>query len=235
MEEKETVVEDLYKTLHEELDKGSNEEEIVVSSDQKPEDDKEIDTSKTKVDDEQTELSEEEISKLSPKAQKRIRELSEKVKDFATKDQQKEISPEDDSKETISDTQNFKSVQEFLAAVEDEPSRKLLEAFHKVITGEISETLSPVQRANRETEFETQFAKYSTIEGLQDHKDDLKKSFMANPSTPIKALIGDTVLEMQAAKIKPTDDTPADAARGEVDISTLSKEELYDYLEKNRS
>ena len=221
--------EDLYEELRKTLEKEQEpeEEESSVASDQKPEGDG--DAPKDEVTDENEELSEEEISKLSPRAQKRIRDLAGQVKELAEKPAVETTETPPETKPE--DSQSFKNVKEFLDAVEDEPSRKLLEKFYGVIKGEMSSTLAPIEQKNNETRFETEFNKYEKIEGLADHKNDLKKTFLRNPSQSLKALIGEVVTDLQLSKVKPLEATPSSPNRGKVDTSTLSKDELYDMLD----
>jgi len=221
--------EDLYEELRKTLEKEKEPEaeEASVASDQKPEGDG--DAPKDEVTDENADLREEEISKLTPRAQKRIRALADEVKKLAEKPAEK--SPETPPEEKPEAAQSFKNVKEFLDAVEDEPSRKLLEKFYRVIKGEMSSTLAPIEQKNNETRFETEFSKYEKIEGLADHKNDLRKTFLRNPSQSLKALIGEVVTDLQLNKVKPVESTPSSPSRGKVDTSNLSKEELYDMLD----
>ena len=222
MEDK-TKSEDLYAELEKVLKNESAEEESAAADDQKPTTEK---TVENEITDEQGDITEEEISKLHPKAQKRIKELAEKVKELADKPAKKpEESPDD--KPAL----EFNNVQDFLKAVEDEPSRKLLEKFYGVIKSEISTTLSPIEKANSEAKFNEEFSKYETIEGLSDYKNDLKKSFLRNPNQSVKALIGEVVTDLQLNKVKPIEKTPSSPNRGQVDTSNLSKDELYTMLE----
>jgi hypothetical protein len=187
-------VDALYDELKSTLDKASEEEESSGASAQEP-----APVDPTSVVDEGGELSEDEISKLTPRAQKRIRELADKVKELA------ETPPATVAEETpiepAPETPDFKNVQDFLAAVEDEPSRKLLETFYGVIKGEISSTLSPIEQKNNETLFETQFAQFEKIEGLADHKSDLRKTFLRDPSQDLKRLVGEIVVDMWIRRI----------------------------------
>jgi hypothetical protein len=221
-------VDELYEELRSTLDKESKDEEPSVASDQKPQDESES------IDDDESgdvELSEEEISKLSPRAQKRIRSLAEQVKALADTKADDEPSPEVDPDEPAPQSHNFKNVKEFLAAVEDEPSRKLLESFYNVIQGDLSSTLAPIEQQNKTTQFENEFSKYETIEGLDDHKASLLKTYLRNPSVSIKSLISEKVTDLQLNKIKPIESDPSTPRRGKIDTSDLSKEELYDLLE----
>lgn len=224
----EDLYEELRKTL--ETEEKSEGEEPSVATDQKPTD-KEKDPKQEPIKDDESDLSNEDISKLHPKAQKRIKELADKVRELAEKTAEK--SPES-PKEKTEISHDFKSVQEFLQAVEDKPSRNLLEKFYGVIKGEISNTLSPIEKANSKAKFNEEFSQYENIEGLLDHKTDLEKTFMRNPNQSLRALIGETMLDLQTSKVKPIEKTPSSPNRGEVDLSKLSKDELYDYLESNR-
>lgn len=218
-------VEDLYEELKSELNKDSEEEESSGASAQKPED-----VAVEEDPNAPAELSEEEISALSPRAQKRIRELAEKVKEFAEAPAVEETptpTPED-----ITTPHDFKNVQEFLAAVEDEPSRKLLETFYTVIKGETSSILAPIEQKNNETRFDNEFSKYEVIDGLSDYKNDLKKTFLRDPSKDPKALIAEVVTDLQLNRIKPIESTESTPNRdGKVDTSNMDLEQLYETLD----
>ena len=221
---------DLYAELKKTLETvdESEEKETPGASPEKPAE-KETPKEETK-EDENAELSEEDISKLSPRAQKRIREQAAEIKRLAEKPAEK--SPEEvPKKEDKPDSQSFKNVKEFLSAVEDEPSRNLLEKFYQVIKSETSTVLAPIEKQNNEAKFNEEFGKYEKIEGIADYKDDLRKTFMRNPSQSLKALIGETLTDLQLNKIKPIEKTPSTPNRGKVDTSNLSKDELYTMLE----
>jgi len=221
---------DLYEELRNTLAK-SEEEETSVASAQKPKE--EVITPEITDDkDAEGELSEEDISNLSSRAQKRIKDLAGQVKILSEKPADK--TPDIAEKEDIDTPQDFKNVQEFLAAVEDEPSRKLLENFYGVIRSETSSILGPIEQKNNETKFETEFSRYEKVEGLADYKNDLKKTFLRNPNQSFKALIGETIADLQLNKVKPIEKTPSTPNRGEVDTSNLGKEDLYNLLDTMR-
>ena len=219
---------DLYKELQDELAKAGA-EETPVAGDQKPKED----VIPPKVDDkDEPELSEDEISKLSPRAQQRIRDLAEQVKTLSTKEiekvEEKEIIPEDKPLE-------FKNVDEFLNAVQDKDSRKLLEEFAKAMKKETSSTLAPIEAKNNETKFDTEFSKYEKIEGFADHKDDLKKTFLRNPTQDIEALFAKKVTDLTLNRIKKVEDKPSDPNRGgEVDLDSLDLAGLYDAMDRTK-
>ena len=220
---------DLYAELKKTLETVDEpeEKETPGASPEKPEE--KVDAPKEVIkEDENAELSEEDISKLSPRAQKRIREQAAEIKRLADEAVK---TPELPKKEDKPDSQNFKNVKEFLSAVEDEPSRNLLEKFYQVIKSETSTVLAPIEKQNNEAKFNEEFSKYEKIEGIADYKDDLRKTFMRNPSQSLKALIGETLTDLQLNKIKPIEKTPSTPNRGKVDTSNLSKDELYDMLE----
>lgn len=226
----ETKADDLYAELAKTLKaEESAEEEPAVATDPKPTEEK---TSEKEITDADGELTEEEISKLHPKAQKRIKELADKVKELAEKPAEK--SPEESPETKKEESQDFKDVQEFLSAVQDEPSRKLLEKFYGVIKKETSTILAPIEEANAKTKFENEFSKYEKIEGLADYKNDLQKTFLRNPNQNLKQLIGEIVTDLQLNKVKPIEKTPSTPNRGKVDTSNLSKDELYEMLETLR-
>jgi hypothetical protein len=220
--------EDLYAELRKTLE--SAEEESVAADDQEPK--QEDEPVKEEIIDESGELSEDEISKLHPKAQKRIKELAEQVKALADKPAEK--SPEEEPKED-EPAQDYKNVQEFLEAVQDEPSRKLLEKFYGVIKSETSSILAPLEQKNNETKFETEFSQYERIEGIKDYKNDLKKTFLRNPNQSLKALVGEVVTDLQINKVKPIEKSPSSPNRnGKVDLDNLTKEQLFERLDSLR-
>jgi hypothetical protein len=219
---------DLYKELQDELAKAGA-EDAPVAGDQKPKEEDKLPEDKTK---DEPELSEEEISKLSPRAQQRIRDLAEQVKTLSTKEiekvEDKEIIPEDKPHE-------FKDVDEFLNAVQDKDSRKLLEEFSKVIKKESSSVLAPFEAKNNEAKFDTEFSKYEKIEGFADHKDDLKKTFLRNPTQDIEALFAKKVTDLTLNRIKKVEEKPSDPNRGgKPDLDNLDLEGLYDALDKTK-
>ena len=220
---------DLYAELKKTLE--SEEVETPEASLEKPKE--EVITPKE--DDNEAELSEEEISKLSPRAQKRIRGLAEEVKKLAeSKAEPEKETPKETPKEETKPTHEFKNVQEFLSAVQDKPSRELLEKFYGVIKSETSTILAPIEQKNNEAKFDLEFGKYKGIEGLSDYENDLKKTFLRNPNQSLKALISETALDLQMNKVKPVESTPSAPNRGKVDLEGKSTEELYDLLDTMR-
>ncbi len=220
--------------LHEELKKalGENDQkgkEPDEASLKKPEsDDKDKKIVDEKDGKESEEISEEEISKLSPRAQKRIRDLAAQVSELAKKPPVDEKKPEEDAKKAEPDAEDFKNVDEFLNAVEDEPSRELLRKFYKVVKNETSIILSPLEKKNNEARFDEEFSAYGEIEGISDYKNDLKKTFMRDPNQSVKALVGEVLADISLHKIKPIEKKPSEVNRdGEVNLDNLSLDELY--------
>jgi hypothetical protein len=215
---------DLFDELKKELNKAED-EETPGASPEKPQE------KVVPPQDDNAELTEADIEKLTPRAQKRIREQAEKIKDLEAA---KEEKPPEAPEEPKPLPKDFKTVTEFLAAVEDEPSRNLLEKFYGVIKNETSTILAPIEKANANAKFDEEFGKYEKLEGLADYKNDLRKTFLRNPNQSLKALIGETVADLQLSRIKPLETTPSTPKRGEVDTSNLTKDELYDMLETGR-
>lgn len=226
--EKEDV--DLYKELENTLKTvdESEEKESEVASDLKPKEG--VDTSKTKVEDENAELSEEDISKLTPRAQKRIREQAAEIKRLA-EEATKKVPESPKEVEKKSDPHDFDNVKDFLSAVQDKDSRVLLEKFYNVMKKETSIVLAPMEQKNNEIKFETEFAQFEKIEGLIDYKNDIRQTFLRDPKQSIKTLIGEIVTDLQLNKVKPIEKTISTPNRGKVDTSNLSKDQLYDMLE----
>lgn len=232
--EEKSDVDALYAELAEALKapEGSSEEEPSGSSTQKPKaEDKPAEIKEPE--DDGKELSEEEISKLGPKAQKRIRELASRVKELAEKPAEK--SPAELPDDPKPEDAKFKSVDEFLNAVADKPSRILLQKFYEVMRSETSEVLAPIERQNREAKFNAEFSQFETIDGLSDHKSDIMKTFMRTPGASVKSLVGETMTELALAKVKPSETGPSLPNRGRIDTSNLSKDQLYDALDAMRS
>ncbi|MDE2020609.1 MAG: hypothetical protein KGJ13_09765, partial [Patescibacteria group bacterium] len=178
----------------------------------------------------------EEINSLTPKAKKRFHALSEKVKELAQKPQPAaEESPEapENKTEPKPEKKEFQNIKEFLDAVEDEPSRELLSHLYNVIKKETSSILGPVEQRNNEARFEAEFSAYAAkFPNLADHKNDLRKTFLRNPETPIKSLIGDTLVDLQMAKVEIQGEGESKASReGKPDLDSMSKEDLYGELE----
>lgn len=227
---------DLYEELNKELEK-SEVDGASVAGDQETKDEVEHLDENNK---DEPELSDDEVSKLSPRAQKRIRDLAEKVKELSSKEiEDKELDKgvEDKEKEISKDSKphEFQDVKEFLDAVQDEPSRKLLETFYGVIKKENSSVLAPFEAKNNEAKFDSEFSKYEKVEGFKDYKDDLKKTFLRNPNQDIEALFAKTVTSLTLNRIKKVEDKPSNPNRnGKVDLDGLDLEGLYDALDKTK-
>ena len=198
----EEKMEDLEKQLDEALDKSKQEEEPAVET---PPTEK-------------------------PVEEKPVEKPAEEPVEPAEKAEVKEPTP-DSPKADEKPSQQFKNVKEFLDAVQDEPSRNLLNHFYKLMKAETSAILSPIEQKNNEAKFETEFSKYEKIEGLADYKSDLRKTFLRNPEQDIKKLVGEVVTDLQLNKVKPVEKTPSTPNRQKVNTDKLSKDELYDLLE----
>ena len=110
-----------------------------------------------------------------------------------------------------------------------------METFYEVIKGETSSILAPIEKANADAKFESEFSKYAAIDGIADYKNDLKKTFMRNPNQSLKGLVGEVATDIMLNKVKPIEKTPSTPNRdGKVDLDALSKDDLYDKLESMR-
>jgi len=207
-------------------DEGEGSEaEAAAGNDEKPEekaDEKPADDAA-----DESELSEEDIAKLPKRAQDRIRKLAADLKAIG----EKETKP-DEKKDP-----EYSSVEDFLANVQDEPSRKLLENFAKVLDKNTASKVQPLIEANAGKVFDEQFKQFEKLPGVSDFRDDLRKTFIRNPSQSLKALVGETIVDIQAGKIKKTvtnPSTPNHNGGGGASTEGMTKEELYAQLETLR-
>lgn len=153
----------------------------------------------------------------SPRAQERIRELVEENRIL---------------KESTN-LQSSTDLDKFINSIEDEPSRNLLKQFGHLVREDARKEYAPVLEDYNASRFEKEFSSYeSKIPALATHKDEIRKTFLRNPSQSLKALVGDTLLEIQSLKIKPLDNSSSVASRTKQDLpADASKEDLYDILE----
>lgn len=169
---------------------------------------------------------------ISPRAQKRINDLLDENKRL------KETPPEkaDDSKKTPEDNPEFKSVDEFLNAIQDEPSKKLLKTFAELTRKENMAEISPVLKERAEIKFNEKFDAVAVrVPALKAYKDILTKEFQRNPNQDFKTLLGNAVAEnLLTPKIKPIDGGGFQPRREAPDLSTASKDDLYAALEANK-
>lgn len=182
------------------------------------------------------ELKEEEIAKLPKRAQDRIRKLAADLKAIKDKETGDGDEPEDKPATEEKDAE-FNTVEDFLAAVQDDASRKLLETFAKVLDKKTGTALAPLIEANAGKVFDEKFKDFERIPGMSDFRDDLRKTFVRNPNQSLKALVGEKLVDLQSGRIKPTVKKPSTPAHGggdRMDTAGKSKEELYDMLDSTR-
>ena len=156
-------------------------------------------------------------AEASVRAEERIRELAEENKKL---------------RDSIS-TQSSTDLDKFVDSIEDEPSRNLLKQYGSLLRKEFQNDIAPVKDDLYSSRFEKEFAMYEKIPELTPFKDELRKSFMRNPSQSLKALVGETLIDAQTSRIKPIDQTVSQASRTAptVDDNT-SKEDLYALLDQ---
>lgn len=232
MEEENNDVEALYAQLDKELaDKDSGEEETPGAGDQEPTD--KVIKSESQIDDENAEMTEEELSKESPRAQKRIKDLLEKNKaltDSKKREEETPIIPTEEKPDPAKPV--FKTVQDYLDAVEDEDTRNLLEGLSQVMMKELSSTVEPLQAQKNTIEFEKQFKEFEGLEDIVDFKDDLMMTYQRDPSKSVKALVGETLVDLQTKKVATSVDTPSQPDHsGEINTDGMELEDLYSTLD----
>ena len=184
----------------------SEETESSVASDEKTVDEPEV----TKTE----EVIDESKEEPSLRAQDRIRKLVDENKNLKGEDLP------------------YNSVDEFLAAIEDAPSRQLLETYNKLQQRETMSKLDPVLKDSQSKKFDEEVeALVEKLPELKAHLSDMKKTYMRNPSQSIRALASETVLDIVLSKVKPAETKTAQPARGNLEASMdMDKEDLYDLL-----
>lgn len=101
-------------------------------------------------------------------------------------------------------------VKEFLKAVNDEPSRELLEKFYNVVNDELTSKftseLSPVLEKARSDKFTSEFEQLaSKLPELAPYKDRIKKSYLRNPNTDLQEVAKDIVFKVKMGAVKPSE------------------------------
>ena len=158
---------------------------------------------------------EEAKAEASARAQERIRELIEENK---TLKQSQNIS-------------NSTDIDKFVNSIEDEPSRNLLKTYGDLLQKEIEKKVNPVVQNYQESQFDKEFSMYGDkIPELASHREEIKKTYLSNPSLSIKSLVGDTLLDIQSSRIKPVESSNSIASRETPSIADASTEDLYAIL-----
>jgi hypothetical protein len=156
-------------------------------------------------------------SEESTRANERIRELVEEVK----------------SLKQSQATQNSTDLDKFVNSIEDEPSRNLLKQFGNLVRQDIRREVDPVLQDYNVQKFDKEFSKFESIPELSVHKDELRKTFLRNPSQSLKGLVGEILVEAQTSKIKPIERAVSQASRTLPTLDdSVSKEDLYALLEQ---
>ena len=158
----------------------------------------------------------EEASQASVRENERVRKLAEENTKL---------------KEQLA-TQNATDIDKFVNSIADEPSRNLLKTYGDLLRADINKRINPHVDKYQESRFEDEFKQFGDkIPELAQHKEEIKKQYMRNPSLAIKSLVGDTLLDIQTSKIKPLESDSSIANRGKQDIGDASKDDLYAILE----
>jgi hypothetical protein len=163
----------------------------------------------------------------SERANERIQELLEENKRLKESPKKAELDPYE--------TPKFKNLDEFVNAIEDEPSRKLLKTYGEILTNQLRSEVAPVLSEHNDAKFKREFdSMVSRVPALSAYEDSLKKSFNRNPNQSIKALVGEVIVDGIFNKVKPIESKGSSPNRTAPDISDASKEDLYSILESMR-
>jgi hypothetical protein len=123
-------------------------------------------------------------------------------------------------------------IESFLKNVEDEPTRKLLKDYGETLKKSIFKDFAPQVSKVKEMEFDRDFnAMVTKFPQLEAFREEAKKSYQANPSASVKAIVGEMVLDQNLSKPKPVEGRGGIANREKIDINSASKEELYELLD----
>lgn len=129
---------------------------------------------------------------------------------------------------------NQTSLDTFVNSIQDEPSRELLKTYSSLLKQELQSQFSPVVDEYQSNKFEIEYAKLAGNNAdLAAHKDEIRKDYLRNPSQSLKSIVGERLVDIQSAKIKPIEDTPSAVNRGQKTIDAdTSKDDLYAILEQ---
>ena len=128
-------------------------------------------------------------------------------------------------------TKNSTDLDKFVQSIEDEPSRNLLKTYGQLMEEKIRKDLNPLLEDYNTSKFEKEFSQFENIPNLSAHKEELRKTFLRNPSQPLKGLVGEILVEAQSSKIKPIEMAHSQASRTTPNIDEASTEDLYALLE----
>ncbi len=171
-------------------------------------------------------LTEEE--KASARENDRVRKLA---------DENRILKEEKEAREKASKAGDgsYEDLDSFFAAIEDEPSKKLLRTFGDLMEKKYNSRVAPVLDEHNETKFDREFEAFAAkAPSLNLYKKDLRQSFLRNPSQSVKALVGEVVMDNLMNKVKPIERKGAEPKRGAVDLTGATKDDLYAALEANR-
>lgn len=169
----------------------------------------------------ETESASESVNTLSEesssRANERIRELVEEV----------------NSLKQSQSVREGNELDTFINSIEDVPSRELLKTYGSLMEKSLEKRFSPVLEEYNSAKFEKEFSGYANkIPDLEAHKEELRKTYLRNPSQSLRNLVGDVLLETQSSKIKPIERVASVANRDKAEVGDASKDELYAMLEQ---
>lgn len=160
---------------------------------------------------------EQEEDTMSPRAQERIRELVEEKKHLEDK----------------LNTRDSNELDTFINSIQDAPSRELLKTYGSLLQKSIESRVAPVVDDYQAQKFEKEFSQFAgTNPDLAAHKDDIRKTYLRNPSQSLKGIVGERLVDIATAKIKPLESTPSAVNRNAApSLEDASTEDLYALLE----
>lgn len=128
-------------------------------------------------------------------------------------------------------SQSNSDLDKFVDSIQDEPSRNLLKQYGKLMTETFRKEVSPVMDEYNTAKFDREFSKFEGITDLAAHKEELRKTFLRNPSQSLKALVGEILVDNQSSKIVPIERSSSQVNRSAPNIADASKDDLYALLE----
>lgn len=185
---------------------------------------------------------ENDLKAMSPRGQKRIKELLESNKELSESLRGKDTEIETlkkggkDRKESGSNAEpNDTDLESLIDSIEDENSRALLKEYggrlKKAVLKDLTPTLSKVDMIEFKESLATLIDQNPGMSKFEDRILELKKS---NPQASLKSIVGELVVDIGLQRRKPIDSgSPADRRERSLDEFD-SKDELYDLLESMR-
>ena len=197
---------DLYKQLEDALNASENKVEDTKTDES---------TEGASAQDDSNKGEEQKVIEPSARENERVRKLAE------------------ENKHLKGDDLPYNSIDDFLGAIEDEPSRNLLTTFAKIQKREFEQRIDPLFQERRGNEFDKEFnAVVEKMPQLEAYRNDMRKTYTRNPSSKVKDLIGGVVVDrllnakpsVEASKVRVT-------TSGATNLDDMSLENLYATLD----